>query len=253
MSADLVSGLILSALAGLSTTLGSLLVTFVRKPGSRFMSLTLGFSAGVMLLLSFMELLAGGVEEVGFVSAYVAFFAGMVVMLLLDMTIPHEYMAERGHGGGAGNGLSRTAVLLVLGIAIHNFPEGMATLTGTLQDVSLGVAIALAIALHNIPEGLAVSLPVYAATGSRLKAFLWSFVAGVAEPVGAAAAAIVFLPFLDGTVLGVMLSAVAGIMVFISLDELLPASRSFGEAHLSIVGLLAGMAVMVVSLGLIRW
>ena len=164
-----------------------------------------------------------------------------------------DHVAERGHGGGAGNGRSRTALLLVLGIAIHNFPEGMATLTGTLQDVSLGVAIALAIALHNIPEGLAVSLPVYAATGSRLKAFLWSFVAGVAEPVGAAAAAIVFLPFLDGTVLGVMLSAVAGIMVFISLDELLPASRSFGEAHLSIVGLLAGMAVMVVSLGLIRW
>jgi ZIP family zinc transporter len=253
MSADLVSGLILSALAGLSTTLGSLLVTFVRKPGSRFMSLTLGFSAGVMLLLSFMELLAGGVEEVGFVSAYVAFFAGMVVMLVLDMAIPHEYMAERGPGGGAGNGLSRTAVLLVLGIAIHNFPEGMATLTGTLQDVSLGVAIALAIALHNIPEGLAVSLPVYAATGSRRKAFLWSFVAGVAEPVGAAVAAIVFLPFLNGAVLGVMLSAVAGIMVFISLDELLPASRSFGEAHLSIVGLLVGMAVMVVSLGLIRW
>jgi ZIP family zinc transporter len=253
MSADLVSGLILSALAGLSTTLGSLLVTFVRKPGSRFMSLTLGFSAGVMLLLSFMELLAGGVEEVGFVSAYAAFFAGMVVMLLLDMAIPHEYMAEHGPEEGAQNGLSRTAVLLVLGIAIHNFPEGMATLTGTLQDVSLGVAIALAIALHNIPEGLAVSLPVYAATGSRRKAFLWSFVAGVAEPVGAAVAAIVFLPFLNGAVLGVMLSAVAGVMVFISLDELLPASRSFGEAHLSIVGLLLGMVVMVISLGLIRW
>ena len=204
-------------------------------------------------MLSFMELLAGGVEEVGFVSAYVAFFAGMVVMLVVDMAIPHEYMAERGPAGGAGNGLSRTAVLLVLGIAIHNFPEGMATLTGTLQDVSLGVAIALAIALHNIPEGLAVSLPVYAATGSRRKAFLWSFVAGMAEPVGAAVAAIVFLPFLNGAVLGVILSAVAGIMVFIALDELLPASRTFGEAHLSIVGLLAGMAVMVVSLGLIRW
>jgi ZIP family zinc transporter len=253
VGADVVSGLILSALAGLSTMLGSLLVAFVRKPGSRFMSLTLGFSAGVMLLLSFMELLAGGVEELGFVSAYVAFFAGMVVMLLLDMVIPHEYMAERGPEGMAETGLSRTAVLLVLGIAIHNFPEGMATLTGTLQDVSLGVAIALAIALHNIPEGLAVSLPVYAATGSRRKAFLWSFVAGVAEPVGAAVAAIVFLPFLNGAVLGVMLSAVAGIMVFIALDELLPASRTFGEAHLSIVGLLLGMAVMVISLGLIRW
>ena len=145
----------------------------------------------------------------------------------------------------------RTAMLVALGIGIHNFPEGMATLTGTLQDVNLGVAIALAIALHNIPEGLAVSVPIYAATGSRRKAFLWSFLAGLAEPAGAVVAALLLLPILSDEVLGLMLSAVAGVMVFISLDELLPASRSFGEAHLSIIGVLMGMAVMVLSLWVI--
>lgn len=253
MEVNLGAALLLSTLAGLSTTLGSLAAIFVREPGSRFMSLTLGFSAGVMLLLSFMELLAGGIAAVGFVGAYAAFFAGMVVMLLLDVAIPHQYMAERRPSGEGDTDLSRTAVLVALGIAIHNFPEGMATLTGALQDVSLGVAIALAVALHNIPEGLAVSLPIYAATGSRAKAFLWSFLAGVAEPVGAVAAAVVLLPFLNREVLGFVLSAVAGVMVFISLDELVPVSRSFGEAHLSIIGVLVGMAVMVLSLWAIKW
>ncbi len=128
----------------------------------------------------------------------------------------------------------------------------MATLTGTLQDVTLGAAIALAIALHNIPEGLAVSVPVYAATGSRRMAFLWSFLAGVAEPVGALAAAILLLPLLNDDLLGLMLSAVAGVMVFISLDELVPVARSYGEAHVSIIGVVMGMAAMVVSLWVLQ-
>jgi ZIP family zinc transporter len=253
MGGNIGVALLLSALAGLSTTVGSFAAIFVRKPGTRFMSLTLGFSAGVMLLLSFMELLSHGIETIGFLSAYVAFFVGMLIMFLLDVVIPHHYMGERDRSEGGNGELFKTGLLVALGIGVHNFPEGMATLTGTLQDVSLGLAIALAIALHNIPEGLAVSVPVYAATGSRSKAFLWSFLAGVAEPVGAAVAALILLPFLNETVLGLMLSGVAGIMVFISLDELVPVSRSFGEAHLSIIGVVIGMLVMVLSLWLIRW
>jgi ZIP family zinc transporter len=253
MGSNLGVALLLSTLAGLCTTVGSLAALFVRKPGRRFMSVTLGFSAGVMLLLSFMELLTSGIETIGFIAAYAAFFVGMLAMFALDVVIPHHYIAEQNARGGADSGLLKTGLLVALGIGIHNFPEGMATLTGTLHEVSLGLAIALAIALHNIPEGLAVSIPVYAATGSRSKAFLWSFLAGVAEPVGAAVAALVLLPFLNDTMLGLMLSAVAGVMVFISLDELVPVSRSFGEAHLSIIGVLMGMAVMVVSLWLIRW
>ena len=146
----------------------------------------------------------------------------------------------------------KTGLMVALGLGIHNFPEGMATFAGALQDVSLGVAIAGAIALPNIPEGLAVSAPIYAATGSRRKAFLWSFLSGVAEPAGAAVAALFLLPFLNEAVLGLMLAAVAGIMVFISLDELVPVARSFGEEHLSIVGVGLGMAVMAASLWLLR-
>jgi ZIP family zinc transporter len=253
MAGNVGFALALTAVAGLATTIGSLLGIFVKQPGPRFMSLTLGFAAGVMVLVSFVELLAGGIEAVGFGPAHVAFFAGMMGMFLIDFLIPHEYLAEhhrteRGEQGA----LLKTGVLVALGLGIHNFPEGMATFAGTLQDVSLGVAIAGAIALHNIPEGLAVSAPVYAATGSRGKAFLLSFLSGVAEPVGAAVAALFLLPFLNDVVLGLMLAAVAGIMVFISLDELVPAARSFGEEHLSIVGVGLGMVVMAASLWMLK-
>ncbi len=253
MGANVGIALLLTTLAGLSTTIGSLLAFLVGKPGPRFMALTLGFSGGVMILVSFVELLAGGVEAVGFGTAHLAFFGGMLGMFLIDILIPHEYMAEQHVTEGEGEPrLMKTGLLVALGIAIHNFPEGMATFAGALQDLSLGVAIAIAIALHNIPEGLAVSAPIYAATGSRSKAFLWSFLSGLAEPAGAAVAAVFLLPFLNEAVLGLMLAAVAGIMVFISLDELVPVARSFGEEHLSIVGVVVGMAVMAASLWALR-
>ena len=254
MSGTVGFALLLSALAGLSTTLGSLLGILVRKPGPRFMAATLGFSAGVMILVSFVELLQGAIEAIGFAPSLLAFFGGMAGMFLIDALIPHDYLAERHRTEEeAGNGgLLKTGLLVALGIGIHNFPEGMASFAGALKDPSLGVAIAVAIAIHNIPEGLAVSAPVYAATGSRGKAFLWSFLSGVAEPIGAGVAALLLLPFLNEAVLGVVLALVAGIMVFISLDELLPAARSFGEEHLSIVGVVGGMVVMAVSLWLLR-
>jgi len=248
--------LLLSTLAGLSTTLGSLLGIFVRKPGPRFLSLTLGFSGGVMILVSFAELLPGGVEAVGFGPAYLAFFGGIVVMFLIDSLIPHDYMAEHHRTGtpeeAHNSQLLKTGLFVALGIGIHNFPEGMASFAGALEDPSLGIAIAIAIALHNIPEGLAVSAPVYAATGSRSKAFWWSFLSGIAEPIGAGLAALVLMPFLNEATLGYVLASVAGIMVFISLDELVPVARSFGEEHLSIVGVVAGMAVMTVSLWMLQ-
>lgn len=254
MPGNVAIALALTTVAGLSTTIGGVLGIFVKEPGPRFMTLTLGFSGGVMILVSFVELLAGGIEAIGFGAAHVAFFAGMLGMFLIDFLIPHEYMAERHHTGEGGgrDRLLKTGLLVALGIGIHNFPEGMATFAGTLQDVSLGIAIASAIAIHNIPEGLAVSAPIYVATGSRRRALLWSFLSGVAEPAGAAVAALVLLPFLNATVLGLMLSAVAGIMVFISLDELVPVARSFGHEHLSIVGIAMGMAIMAASLWILR-
>jgi ZIP family zinc transporter len=246
--------LALTTVAGLSTTIGGLLGIFVKEPGPRFMALTLGFSGGVMILVSFVELLAGGIEAIGFGPAHVAFFAGMLGMFLIDFLIPHEYMAEHHRTGetGAKDKLLKTGLLVALGIGIHNFPEGMATFAGTLQDLSVGVAIAVAIAIHNIPEGLAVSAPIFAATGSRRTAFLWSFLSGLAEPAGAVVAALVLLPFLNDLVLGAMLAVVAGIMVFIALDELVPVARSFGEEHVSIVGVVIGMAVMAASLWILQ-
>jgi ZIP family zinc transporter len=135
-----------------------------------------------------------------------------------------------------------------LAIGIHNFPEGLATFTAALTDPGIGIAIAVAIAIHNIPEGIAVSIPIYYATGNRKKAFLLSFLSGLAEPVGALVGYLILMPFLSPVVFGVLFAAVAGIMVFISLDELLPSAREYGEHHLSIYGLIAGMLVMAISL-----
>ena len=246
--------LLLTALAGLSTTVGSVLVFIVRRPGPRFMALSLGFAAGVMILVSFAELLPKGIEELGPGLGYVAFFAGIAMMFALDTIIPHSYegVADGDADSPQQNArLLRLGLFVALGIGIHNFPEGMATFAGTLADPRLGVAIAVAVAIHNIPEGLAVAAPVYAATGSRTKAFWWSFASGLAEPLGAALAAIVLLPFLHGRALAAVLAGVAGLMVFISLDELLPAAREHGQEHLAIIGAIAGMAVMAVSLGLL--
>lgn len=246
--------LLITTLAGLSTAVGGLIGIMVRKPGPRFMALALGFSAGVMILLSYIELLQGGIEQIGFIRAHLAFFVGMGVMFLIDVSIPHDFIAER-HRTGTDERNSRmmkTGLFVALGIGIHNFPEGMAVFMGTLVDPSLGIAIAVAIALHNIPEGIAVAAPIYAATNNRKKAFLWSFLAGLAEPVGAGLAALVLIPFLTDAVLSYVLAAVGGVMVFISLDELIPATRILKEDHLAIVGVIAGMIVMAASLWLLR-
>ena len=253
MGGQVTTALLLTAAAGLSTTIGSLLGIAVSRPGKRFMGFTLGFSAGVMILVSFVELLQSSIESIEFFPAHVGFFIGMAGIFLIDVLVPHEYIAEQRHRDNtAPEDLKRTGLLVAFGIGIHNFPEGMATFAGSLKDVRLGIAIAVAIAIHNIPEGLAVSAPVFAATGSRKKAFLWSFLSGLSEPVGASLAALVLLPFLTESVLGWLLAGVAGIMVAIALDELMPAAKSYGSEHTPIVGAIAGMMVMALSLWLLR-
>ncbi len=252
MDADVGLALLITTIAGLSTTIGSVLGLWIKNPGPGFISATLGFSAGVMLLVSFVELLASGIASLGFGLAQLGFFAGMLLMYGIDSLIPHEYFAEKSGVSGEEDGkMYRTGLLVALGIAIHNFPEGMATFVGTLQDVRLGIAIGVAIAIHNIPEGLAVSTPVYLATGSRSKAFWWSFLSGIAEPAGAAVSALFLMRFMNETFLGWVLSVVAGIMVYISLDELIPASREYKKENHAILGAIAGMAVMAFSLWLL--
>ena len=265
MQGDFATAILLTTLAGLSTTVGSALAFIVKRPGPRFMAATLGFAAGVMALVSFAELLPRALKTLGDTGGYAVFFGGMLVMWLIDVLIPHDYLAEhyqgrhrRGDGGADAGGTSerkarlrRTGLLVALGLGIHNFPEGMATLGAALEDTRLGLAVAVAIAAHNIPEGLAVAVPVWAATGSRRKAFLWSFLSGLAEPAGALVAYVALGAFLTPAFLAGMLGLVAGFMIYISLDELVPSSREYGHEHLSIVGVGLGMAVMAASLGLL--
>ena len=253
MEKNIALAFILTALAGLSTTLGSLLGLALRRPGPRFMSATLGFSAGVMVMVSFVELLRGSIESIGFAYAHLGFFFGILIIFIIDFFLPHE---SAGHqdltDSQKETKLLRMGTLVALGIGIHNFPEGIATFAGTLKDTHLGIAIAVAIAVHNIPEGLAVSAPVYAATKSRGKSFLWSFLSGLAELVGAGIAAILLLPFLTPALLGWLLAFVAGVMVFIAFDELVPTSFSYNQGHVAILGVVLGMAVMSLSLWMLR-
>jgi len=260
MPENLGTALLLTTGAGLATTIGSVLGIILRRPGKRLLALTLGFSAGVMVLVSFVELLHEGIESLesvspgaGFMYAHLAFVGGVLVFFLLDWLVPHDYEEEHDHPGHMeGSRLERAGVLTALGIGLHNFPEGVITFVGTLHDVRLGVALALAIALHNIPEGLAVSAPVYAATGSRAKAFFWSFLSGVSEPVGALLAAVVLMPFMTQGVMGCTLAAVGGVMVAISLDELIPTAKSLVSGNLPILGVALGVLVMALSLWLLH-
>lgn len=260
MSSTFLTALLLTTFAGLATTIGSVIGIFYKEPGPRYMAFTMGFSAGVMVLVSFVELLQQGIKSIGFTYGHLAFFAGMGLMYAIDVLIPHNYiMEEHNHSEGhkhseaaIKNKLQKASLFVAVGIGIHNFPEGMATFAGTLKNIDVGIAIAIAIAIHNIPEGIAVSVPVYSATGSARKAFFWSFLSGISEPLGALVAGLILLPFLNDTVLGLMLSSVGGLMVFIAFDELLPISHSYGREHLSIIGVIAGMMVMALSLAMLN-
>jgi ZIP family zinc transporter len=117
-----------------------------------------------------------------------------------------------------------------------------------MKEPGLGIAIAVAIAIHNIPEGIAVSIPMFYATGNKIKAFWYSFASGLAEPIGALVGITLLMPFMNDTVFGILFALVAGIMVYISLDELLPSAEKYGLHHLTIGGVIAGMGVMALSL-----
>ncbi|THB71219.1 MAG: zinc transporter ZupT [Desulfovibrio sp.] len=255
----------LTLFAGLSTGIGSALAFFAKRTDTRFLSVSLGFSAGVMLYVSFVEILvkardaltlAYG-ETTGYWATVGGFFSGILLIALIDRLVPSMENPHEMHGleamdddekAASYRKLYRMGMFTALAIAIHNFPEGLATFAAALSDPTLGVAIAVAIAIHNIPEGIAVSVPIYYATQSRKKAFVYSFLSGLAEPVGAAIGFFLLMNFFDDVVFGLLFAGVAGIMVFISLDELLPAAEEYGEHHLSIYGLIAGMAVMALSL-----
>jgi len=281
---------LLTLFAGLSTGIGSLIAFAAKKTNKRFLSLSLGFSAGVMIYVSMIEIFAKAKislitelgEKGGSWATVAAFFGGIFLIAIIDKVIPSEenpheakqVIADCKHTKGEKcrdcaakedcetkeecmaeqadmpqkSKLMRMGVFTALAIAVHNFPEGLATFVSALQDPSIAIPIVAAIAIHNIPEGIAVSVPIYQATGSRKKAFFYSFISGLAEPVGALIGWLILMPVMSDVVFGIIFAGVAGIMVFISVDELLPAAREYGEHHISIYGLIAGMMVMAVSL-----
>jgi ZIP family zinc transporter len=251
--------------AGLATGIGGLLAFFSKRTNTRFLSVALGFSAGVMLYVSMIEIFAKSqtmlVQEMGRVkgswAASGAFFLGFIMIAVIDHIVPsgenpHEVRMiedmDIDPQQVADDKLMRMGLFTALAVAIHNFPEGLVTFLAAMQDPSLGIPVAIAIAIHNIPEGIAVAVPIFYATGSRVRALWISFLSGLSEPLGALIGYILLFRYLSNSLFGLLFASVAGIMVFISLDELLPAAREYGEPHLSLYGLLAGMMVMSVSL-----
>lgn len=253
MNEEIIKPLILTSIAGLSTTIGSLIGLAFKKESPKFMSAVLGFTAGVMIGVSFFELLPSSLEEIGFIKSSISFVIGFIFIFLIDYFIPHEYIGQKEKiNENTDKKLLRTGLFVAIGIAIHNFPEGMATFYSSIVNIKVGAAIAVAIAIHNIPEGIAVSAPVFKATGNRSKAFLWSFLSGVVEPIGAVLTAFLLLPFLNAQILGYLLAGIAGLMVFISIDELIPVSKSYGYSHLPIVSFIGGLIIMIASLFLLK-
>ena len=250
---------LLTVFAGLSTGIGSLIAFMAKRTNTNFLSFALGLSAGVMIYVSFMEMLPQSLhsltesfgDKTGMLYLILGFFGGIILIALIDFLIPESSNPHEIHGVEEmkrKNGLKQTGIITAVTIAIHNFPEGIATFMSALTSLEIAIPITAAIAIHNIPEGIAVAVPIYHSTGSKKKAFWLSFASGLAEPIGALIAFLFLMPFWSPTLNAFVLSAVAGIMVYISLDELLPSAEKYGKHHLSIIGLVLGMALMAFSL-----
>jgi len=263
-------GFLLTIIAGSATGVGGLAILLTRKTSKKFLSICLSFSAGVMLYVSFAEILLEAFEAlkydfgdgVGYLVATAAFFAGILITAAIDKFVPHgdevadlaDYYPDEDSSEVIiqkdKNELKRTGVMAAIAIAIHNLPEGMIVLIAALHDPAMGIAIALAIILHNIPEGIATAAPIYYSTGSKAKAFLFSFGTGFVQPIGALIAWFLMRNVFDDieAVFGIAFAVVAGIMVYVAIHQLLPAARKFGKHLMVMKWLFAGMAVMAGSL-----
>jgi len=261
----------LTLFAGLSTGLGGVIALKAKQTNTTFLAVSLGFSAGVMIYVSFMEIMPKGMEALAITHSetyanlfgVISFFGGIIIAALIDYLIPegenpHEHLDEVSELSEDfkkdidtkinKQGLYRVGLMSTIIIALHNFPEGIATFVAALSDPQLGVSIAIAIALHNIPEGAVAYIPIFYATGDKKKALMFSFLTGLAEPIGALLAFLLLMPFLNDTVMGIIFCAIAGIMVFISIDELLPTAHEYGQHHHIIYGFVGGMLMIALSL-----
>ena len=273
----------LTLFAGLATGVGGIIAFFAKRTNTSFLAYSLGFSAGVMIYISFTEILQNanaslsisyGNEKAAWLT-FLSFIGGIALSAIIDKLIPseenphelkrveqmnpddhHDKKHDRKdkrhhhhrHHHHRDHKLMRIGVFTAIALGIHNFPEGIATFMAGISDVAIGISIALAVAIHNIPEGIAVSVPIYYATGSKRKALLWSVLSGFAEPVGAGMGFLILSLFRSDAVLGFVFAMVAGIMIYISFDELLPAAHKYGKHHVAIYGLISGIIVIGLSL-----
>lgn len=264
----MLTALIMSTLAGLSTALGGLLAFFSKREGTRFLSFALGFSAGVMILVSFAELLPEAKENIadtlgpyGGWATIGSLFFGIVLSVVIEKLVPgygdmgaafegsvHPAVKRPDRERGSQGALLRMGLVTAVAITAHNFPEGIATFMAGYSNFRVGLPVTISIAMHNIPEGIAVAVPVYYGTGSRAKALGYSALSGLSEPLGALAAYLILAPFLSPLLLGIIYGTVAGIMIYISFDELLPASEKYKSAFEPIAGILTGFLVMWIAL-----
>jgi ZIP family zinc transporter len=264
MDENILFAFLLTLFAGLSTGIGSIIGLLSKKFNPKVLTISLGFSAGVMLYVSMIEIFVKAKDALsvsmgdtnGYIWTVIAFFFGIFIIAVIDKLVPsyenpHEMNTEKIIQQSSEKDrakLLRMGIFSALAIGIHNFPEGLATFMSGLSDPTLGISIATAIAIHNIPEGLAVSAPIFYATKSRRKAFILSFLSGLSEPIGAIIGYFLLRAFFTDSIFGFVFASVAGIMVYISLDELLPTAEEYGEHHLAIGGLIVGMLVMAISL-----
>jgi len=251
---DVLFAFLLTLFAGLSTGVGGVIAIFAKRTNYKFLSLCLSFSAGVMIYISFVEIFDKAKEgmqyeygyETGMAFVTLAFFVGVALLALIDKLIPHHEDTEATKEDD--KSLKRTGIMSAVAIAIHNFPEGLITFMAAMHDPALGVSIAIAIALHNIPEGVAISAPIYYATGSKKKALLLSIGSGLTEPLGALGAYFLLSQIFHEGLFGVVFAAVGGMMVFVAVHQLLPASNKYGSHHTVMKGFFAGMIVIALSL-----
>lgn len=261
MEDNLIIAFSLTILAGLSTGFGSLIAFVIKERSLKYLTYVMGLAAGVMIYLSFMEMLPHASDEMMEIlqdheaanwTVMIAFFVGMFIVFLIDRLLPegtnlHEMDKNQSHD----HKLYRIGLMTAVALAIHNFPEGIATFISSLEDPELGMTIAFAIAMHNIPEGIAVSMPIYYATGNRKKAFMYSFLSGIVEPLGAFLCYFFLSSYLSDYIMSILIAMVAGIMVFISFDQLLPAASKYGNSKHSTLGVITGMILMALSLALL--
>jgi ZIP family zinc transporter len=247
------------AAAALSTVLGSLFVIFSKEPSPRLLAFGLAFAGGAMVYVSLIEIFwkaEQGFAQVhdpktAYVYATLSFFAGALLLILLDRSIPNPHGAISSANGDQSH-IKRVGLLAAFAITAHNFPEGLATFLATLENPVVGIPLAAAIAIHNIPEGVSIAIPVYYATGSKKKALLATCLSALAEPVGALIGFAILAPFLTPSVFAIVFGMIAGAMVFLALDELLPTAKRYSKGHETVYGIVIGMAALAASLVLFK-